>query len=263
MDLSRLSKIILDCAEERDFITDSEIVSFAKQCYPNFNSSFKNILIAMLMEDKIIYSYDLNIYKTYKNRKEFIPYQNKAVEKQLLNYLGDKQLEISYFSSSFYNSLSSLQSMKTYLFIGVESYAVNYLLDRIEKDNKKAIISSDFIKLRKLFSGIEFDFDFVIKTINVDTPLFKKKSVAFCYPRLETLLVDIIADKFLFDLYSSEIENIYKNALKKYAIKINRLLRYADKKGVKAKIRSLLECIDFNIKRGEFNYDWFECLFRI
>ena len=153
--------------------------------------------------------------------------------------------------------------MKTYLFIGVESYAVNYLLDRIEKDNKKAITSSDFIKLRKLFSGIEFDFNFVVKTINVDTPLFKKKSDVFCYPRLETLLVDIIADKFLFDLYSSEIENIYKNALKKYAIKINRLLRYADKKGVKAKIMSLLEYIDFNIKRGEFNYDWFECLLRI
>ncbi|MDD7715502.1 MAG: hypothetical protein PUJ84_06325, partial [Mollicutes bacterium] len=77
----------------------------------------------------------------------------------------------------------------------------------------------------------------------------------FCYPKLETLLVDLVTDKLLLDLYSSEIENIFINAFKKYAIKVNRLLRYADKKGAKEKIIKLLEYIDFNIERGEFNYD--------
>lgn len=255
MEISNLSKIIIEYARHKDFITDSEIITLAKKCYPNFNCSFKNILIAMLMDENVIYSYNLNIYKVYGRRKEFEPYRNSIVEKQLLKYLGDKQLVISYFDSSFYNSLSSLQSMKSYLFVGVESYAINYLLDKIEKDDKKAIVSSDLAKLRKLFAGIEFDFNYVIKPINGDTPLFKKRSQAFYYPKLETLLVDLIADKSLFDLYSSEIENIYTNAFKEYAIKINRLLRYADKKGAKAKIISLLEYIDFNIERGEFNYD--------
>lgn len=255
MDISRLSKIVLEHAIKKDYITDSEILSFAAQCYPNLNTSFKNIIIAALMEEKVIYPYDLNHYKAYGKRKEFVPHKNELVERQLLNYLGDKELKISYFDSSFYNALSSLQSMKNFLFIGVESYATNYLIDRIEKDNKKVIISSDLAKLRKLFSGIEFHFDYVIKTINEDTPLFKKRSNYFYYPRLETLLVDLMSDKTLNDLYSSEIENIYINAFKEYAIKINRLFRYAEKKGCKDKIKSLLEYIDFDIERGEFNYD--------
>ncbi len=255
MDLSSLSKIILDYGEKKDFITDMEILSFAKQCYPSFNDSFKNILIAALMDNKVIYSYDFNVYKVYRHRREFIPYQNASIERQLLRYSANKQLKISYFDSSFYNSLSSLQSMKSYLFVGVESYAINYLVDKIEKDNKKAIVSSDLVKLKKLFSGIEIDFDFVIKTMNVDTPLFKKRSDNFYYPKLETLLVDLFADKTLYDLYFSEIENIYTNAFKEYAIKINTLLRYADKKGVKEKIKSLFGYIEFDIKRGEFNYD--------
>ena len=129
------------------------------------------------------------------------------------------------------------------------------MLDKIEKDHKKVIASADLAKLRKLFSGIEFGFDYVLKTINEDTPLFKKRDDIFCYPKLETLLVDLVTDKLLLDLYSSEIENIYINAFKKYAIKVNRLLRYADKKGAKEKIIKLLEYIDFNIERGEFNYD--------
>lgn len=255
MDLNNLSEIILDYGNTVDYITDVEILSFAKQCYPNFNPSFKNILISMLMDEKVVYCYDLNIYKVYGKRKMFAPYQNATVEKQLLKYLGDKQLKFSYFDSSVYNSLSSLQSMKSYLFVGVESYAVNYLLDKIEKDNKKVITSTDLAKLRKLFYGINLSFDYVIKTINIDTPFFKKRSDNFYYPKIETLLVDLVSDKTLLDLYSSEIKNIYKSAFKKYAIKINTLLRYADKKGVKEKIKDLLEYIDFDIKRGEFNCD--------
>lgn len=255
MDISKLSKIILDYGNKKDFISDAEILSFAKECYPNFNPSFKNILISMLMEDKVIYSYDRNTYKVYRDRKEFICYENEAIEKQLIKYISDKQLKVSYFDSSIFNSLSSLQSIKSYIFVGVESYAVNYLLDKMEKSNKKTITTNDLAKLRKLFSGVHFDFDYVIKTINVDTPLFKKRSDYFYYPKLETLLVDLFADKTLYNLYSSEIENIYINAFRGYAIKINTIFRYAEKKGVKEKIMSLLDYISFDIKRGEFNYD--------
>lgn len=255
MDISTLSRIIIDYAKRRDFITDSDIVSLAKQHYRDFNDSYKSILIQKLVDSKAIYCYDINIYKAYRNREEFVPYQNALVEKQLLKYFKNKQLSISYFDSSFYNSLSSLQSMKSYLIVGIESYAVDYLIDKIEKDKKKVITTTDLAKLRRLFSGIEFDFDYVIKTINVDTPLFKKRSDTFCYPKLETLLVDLVTDKVLSDLYSSEIVNIYINALTEYAIKINTLLRYADKKGAKEKIKTLLKNIDFDIKRGEFSYD--------
>lgn len=255
MNISSLSKIILDYGEKNDFITGDDILSFIKKCYPNFNCSYKNIIIAMLMNEKIIYAYDLNVYKTFKKRIEFIPYQNKALESQLEKFIKDKNIIISYFNSSFYNSLSSLQSINNYLFLGVESYAVNYLVNQIEKNNKKVVLSNDLAKLRKLLSDLNHNFDYVVKTINVDTPLFKKKSNVFYYPKIETLLVDLLSDKTLRDLYSSEIENIYLNALNEYAIKINTLLRYANKKGIKQKIISLLEYINFDIKRGEFNYD--------
>ena len=255
MNTNILSKIILEFAEKKDFLTDSEIVLLAKKCDPDFNPLFKNILIASLMEAKIIYAYNLSRYKLYKERKEFVPYQDIEVERQLSTYIEDKHLKISYFHSSFYNSLSSLQIIKSYLFVCVESYAVDFLVDKVKKDNKKVITSNDLAKLRKLFSGIEFDFDFVIKTINIDTPLSKKQNKSFWYPKIETLLVDLISEKTLYDLYSSEIENIYINAFKQYAIKMNRLLRYAEKKGCKDKIKCLLKSINFNIERGEFDFD--------
>lgn len=45
MDINAISKKIKEYAEGRDYVTDREIFSLAKECLPNFNSSFKNILI--------------------------------------------------------------------------------------------------------------------------------------------------------------------------------------------------------------------------
>ena len=63
MDINNLSKIILEYSKNRDFITDTEIIALTKTSYPDFNESFKNILISMLMNKKVIYSYNFNIYK--------------------------------------------------------------------------------------------------------------------------------------------------------------------------------------------------------
>ena len=255
MDINKLSALINDYFKNNDVITDVEIITLVKQCYPNFNFSYKSILIEKLISKRIIYCYNLNVYKVYRKRKEFVPYQNKSIEKQLIKYIREKDIKISYFNSSFYNSLTLLQSMKNYIFIGVESYAVDYLVNKIEKDHKKIIATTKLASLRQILSNVELNFDYVIKTINVDTPLFKKNSNSFYYPKLETLLVDLIADKTLSDLYSSQIIEIYENTLKDYAIKINTLLRYASKKGTKEKITSLLKDIGFDIGKGEFIND--------
>ena len=102
MDINAISNKIKKYAEGRDYVTDKEIFSLAKECYPNFNSSFKNILISTLMDEGVIYSYYLHIYKIYGKRNEFIPYQDKDTEKRLIKYLGDKQIKISYFASSLF-----------------------------------------------------------------------------------------------------------------------------------------------------------------
>lgn len=101
MDINAISKKIKEYAEGRDYVTDREIFSLAKECLPNFNSSFKNILISMLMGEGVIYSYNLHIYKIYGKRNEFIPYQDIDVERRLIKYVGDKQIKISYFFHRF------------------------------------------------------------------------------------------------------------------------------------------------------------------
>ena len=62
----------------------------------------------MLMGEGVIYSYNLHIYKIYGKRNEFIPYQDIDVERRLIKYLGDKQIKISYFVSSLFFIIASI-----------------------------------------------------------------------------------------------------------------------------------------------------------
>lgn len=238
--------------EAKYFVSSIELIDLLSKSINNFKREYKNIYIKELCDQGIIYAYDVDKYKAYKNRKKYNPLVDEKLIKFLTNIKKDKNVTISYFDTSFYNSLSYLQSLKKYIYIGVESYAFEYISSKMMELGKEVISSSDLHNSKKILAHLNINVDFVLKNINEDTPLIKKRGTAIAFPKLEALLVDLLFEKSLRDIYETEIENIYKNAFKIYSIKINTLLRYAKKKKIEAKVLSLLDDINFDIKKGEF-----------
>lgn len=252
MNIDSISKRVLDYASRNDVIFYHEIMEIIIDENPAFNKDFRNIIIKELRDRGIIYSYNIGVYKAYKNRIPYTFHKDSLIEKNLLGYVADSGLDVTYYNTSLFNQFCSLQSTTNYLMVGVESFAVNYLQDKMEKDKKKVVTSNDLARLKRIF-GVNIDFDYVIKKINMDTPLTHDDNSSFLYPKIETLLVDLVSDKVLSELYTSEIDNIFRNVFSRYAIKINTLLRYAKKKGVEDHIRYILLMIRFNIEKGEFD----------
>lgn len=158
MDISIISKLVLDLANSKDVVFDSEITEIVKKQYPSFNDAYKNILIKQLRDMGIIYTYDVNMFKAYRGRVAFTPFINSNVEGKLNTFRSQNDFAISYFDTSIYNQLSSLQSVRSYLFIGVEAFAANYLIDKMEKEGKRVVTSNDLSKLRKLAASVEEHF---------------------------------------------------------------------------------------------------------
>ena len=61
-------------------------------------------------------------------------------------------------------------------------------------------------------------------------------------------MIDIRKDKDFFYLQGSESSYIMRNALQKYAINENRLLRYAQRRGIKQEMERAI--------KDKWNYDW-------
>ncbi len=246
-------------AKKKDIITEEELLCFLEGNIPNFDIDYKNKYIKKLYDLNMLYCYydpidRSRLFKPCKNKCKYISEIDEEVEKDLLPIIKEKDIETCYFNSSFFNSLSSLQAIKSYKYIGVKSYAEEYVISKIEKKQKSIISSRDYVKLSKLFGGIKFDFQYIVFNINVDTPLIKNIQSCFLLPKIETLLVLLLTDDVLKTIYSSEIENIYFNAFKRYMININTLFRYASKKYVADDVKSILKDINFNLEKGEF-YD--------
>jgi hypothetical protein len=63
-------------------------------------------------------------------------------------------------------------------------------------------------------------------------------------PVIEKILVDLCADSDIFSfLQGSEMLNIFENALGKYTVNTNRLLRYAKRRNKEKDIRNILNQI--------------------
>ena len=235
-------------------VTSDDIVFLYRKYCDGFYGDYKNILIKRLCDEGHIYSYGFGTYKAYSGRIKYKPYRNKNIENMINGIISNKGINMAYFNTAIFNELSSLQSFVNYDFLEIESFGIKYLEDYLIKKGKKVIDSRDYVTLKRIYKAIDFDFDYILKTFNENTPFYKERGSPIYYPGLETLLVDLLTDSTLDYMFGSQIETIFRNSFSKYAIKINTLMRYARKKGIDDKVRWLLKTIKFDMEKGEF-YD--------
>lgn len=82
----------------------------------------------------------------------------------------------------------------------------------------------------------------IIKQIISESPLLQMKNILTA--SLEKILVDVFCDKDLFDAYQgNEMRTIFREAISKYTINMNRMIRYANRRGKKEKFINYLNAI--------------------
>lgn len=81
-----------------------------------------------------------------------------------------------------------------------------------------------------------------VKPLITESPV--QESNGILVPTVEKLLVDLQIDKDFFYLQDAEGVNIFLNALSLYSINESRLLRYASRRGIRNKIKSIIQTIN-------------------
>jgi len=83
-----------------------------------------------------------------------------------------------------------------------------------------------------------------VKPLITESPVQKSNGVLV--PTLEKLLVDLQKDADFFYLQEAEGVNIFRNALSLYTINKSRLLRYANRRGLRKEIETIIKSINSN-----------------
>lgn len=119
-------------------------------------------------------------------------------------------------------------------------------------DVERDVAESVYYQLKDNFKGIflrpsemlinellpDFRLPIIVRYLTTESPLNKEGDLPLI--TLEKMLVDIFCDSEFSFLEGSELRSIYMNAITKYVVNENRLLRYAARKGRKEDLRKYL-----------------------
>jgi hypothetical protein len=132
------------------------------------------------------------------------------------------------------------QPGRFYILIEVEKEATQSVFFYLKEEKYPVFVDPTEDIFEKYLS--EEKENLIVKSLVTEAPL--QKIAGLNTVTIEKMLVDIFSDELIFSAQQgSEMKTIFLEALSKYSVNENRMLRYADRKGKKESFRNHLNSI--------------------
>lgn len=253
---------VKDFMRNKIFATKEEIAEKIVEANPNRDISYNRFYLFDLVRANIIYKFDDTRYKFSGNLKQFkyeFTESDLKIKKQIEERFEDIRLCI--WNTSFLSKFLNLLPFDYYTFLETDLIYSNLVFDYLKNNNsilyfpnQKGIniykIEDGPIVLKKLLvrAPLEKVYD---NYIGVNSKSIKCKQVVFA-PRIEKILVDIYVESNVYSIFS-DVDEIFTNILKRYAVNFQKLFYYAKNRNVKEQIQNfIVGAIKYDIKKGEF-----------
>jgi len=152
-------------------------------------------------------------------------------------------LESCIWDTSFINEFTLHQANQSYILVEVEKGATQAIFLYLQANKYSVFLEPTKDVFERYITGN--DNLIIVKTLITEAPT--KNIDGINTSTLEKILVDIFCDKITFFAYQgNEMRIIYKEAFSKYSINKSKMLRYADRRGKKEKIKAY---IDSNLRQ--------------
>lgn len=175
-------------------------------------------------------------------KKQFSPVMS-ATAKSACSLLADKfrYLDVTVTDTGFLSEFMNLQPFSTVVTLEVKKSAVNAILSAMRKAGFDAYDKNDYPKMERYITTAQ---PILIRPELAINPTIAKD----CNVRLaniEKTLVDLVCDEDIYGQYQGEeLQNIFQNATKRYAINYSQLLKYAGARKRKETVMQILQNTD-------------------
>jgi hypothetical protein len=85
----------------------------------------------------------------------------------------------------------------------------------------------------------------IVKSLISEAPLLEIENITV--PSIEKLLIDCLTDVDLFAAQQDELDNIYQMVFQKYHVNINKISRYARRRGQIDELENKIEHLNLNL----------------
>ena len=222
---------------QMDFFTRSDLLSILNQNGNSFSSSTANTLLQNLLNNGTIVRVGRNMYQAADKIHIKYTHQYSELSEKTAYVISQNHpfLNFSIFELIQLNRFVNHQIAHNTVFVSAENGYENDVFETLKQNFSGTILIHPNAEI---FHQYWTDNMIVIIRLLSEAPNGGKVKWHTC---LEKMLVDLLADSLLHEaVISSELPDIFANALDKYIVDENKLLRYARRRSAEDKLRAFI-----------------------
>jgi hypothetical protein len=221
--------------KHHEYFGAGDLLAFYQVLEPSISKSTVNWRMHTLLQTNIICRVGRGKYK-FGNANVFVPQiGKKAIRINNLMKEGFPYLNYMIWHINEINSLSQHLINRDIYYVEVEREAIDAVFQQLREKFK-------YVLRKKTDTDLYFG-----EGLIVVRPFITAAPVQFISQipttTIEKLLVDLFSDKEFYFLQGYELTYIFGNAFSKYTINIDKLLRYASRRGKKEEIVDFIDSI--------------------
>lgn len=227
--------------ENRESFTTNDVYVFFSQTQPSIKRATVNWRIYNLVQQGLLKRIGRGIY-SLGQEKSFFPILNKK-QKNIFARVKNKFPLITFccWHTSVLKEFFQHVSMYDFLLVEVERETIDSVFHFIKETNNNTFKEPSRDMMENFV--LESKDAIIIKSLTSEAPLQKVDNITV--PAIEKILVDLYADsEIFFFLQGSEMLNIFTNALEKYTVNTDRILRYAKRRNKGEELKKILAQIN-------------------
>lgn len=152
-----------------------------------------------------------------------------------------KYLKVTVTDTTCLNQFMNLQPFTSIILIETKKVAVDAVISTLRNNQIESFAKKDFQYMEQYSRSAQL---VLVSPERITNPTLKCKG-NICYANLEKILVDLVCDERLYGQYQgTELENIFKNAIEKYAINYSQMLKYALARKRRADVEAILNTME-------------------
>ena len=239
--LSKNTDTLFKYFENRESFTTNDVYGFFSQTQPSIKRATVNWRIYNLIQQGLLKRVGRGIY-SLGQEKSFSPILNKK-QKNIFARVKNKFPLITFccWHTSVLKEFFQHMSMYDFLLVEVERETIDSVFHFIKETNNNTFKEPSRDMMENFV--LESKDAIVIKSLTSEAPMQKVDNITV--PAIEKIIVDLYADsEIFFFLQGSEMLNIFTNALEKYTVNTDRLLRYAKRRNKGEELKKILAQIN-------------------
>lgn len=226
---------ILQTFGPNSLVQRSALLAALQKAHPNAASATLDWYIHTLLEAGQLVRRGRGRYEIAEGqlaRKPLVPSLPDELAK-LGRQVGEQfpLLTTCFWSTATVHSFTIQQPFTVYWLVETERAAVDAVIDAILRQPRKGILQkspilrAEDLKLAQRYNT-ESSISLLVKPLISEAPL-QQNDNGLNVPTAEKILVDLVADRKVFDLFAEELPNIYTEFDSRFALNLDRLQRYA------------------------------------